>query len=253
MRCSQEAGLLHCATLSGVAMKPAALFTFLAIIALCSIQGCAGTPTPAAAVIPALDPASSSHWRVDMARFAEEDRTAAPPAGPVVFTGSSSVRLWETLAADFPGVPVLNRGFGGSQVRDAAWFADQIAVRYRPRRILLYAGDNDIDAGRTPAQVLQDVQAFVARIRRDLPDVPIVYIAIKPSPSRLDQLLMQQQANAAIREWTTTTHGVAFADVASPMLDARGHPRAELFLADRLHMNAAGYARWRQVLAAYVR
>src|SRR3546814_201745 len=108
----------------------------------------------------------------------------SPPAHPVVFTGSSSVRMWTSLAAEFPLQPVLNRGFGGSQLRDAIWHADQVAVRYQPRRIVLYAGDNDIDAGRTPEQVRDDFRAFVARIRRDLPDVPIARLAIKPSLDR---------------------------------------------------------------------
>ena len=228
-------------------MKAAALLTALALAALC---GC--LPAPALAPMPPLDSVSSAEWRADMLRFAAEDRVHRPAARPVVFTGSSSVRLWETLQGDFPDVPVLNRGFGGSQVRDAVWFADELAVRYRPRRILLYAGDNDIDGGRTPAQVLHDVQAFVARVRRDLPNVPIVYIAIKPSPARAAQLRTQQQANAAIRQWAATVPGVAFADVATPMLDARGQPKSALFLADRLHMNAAGYALWRRVLAPHV-
>src|SRR3546814_474814 len=102
-----------------------------------------------------------------MARFAADDARDPPPAHPVVFTGSSSVRMWTTLAEDFPRLPVLNRGFGGSQLRDATWYADEVAIRYRPRQVVLYAGDNDIDAGRPPRQVLADFRAFVARIRRD--------------------------------------------------------------------------------------
>ncbi|HST45631.1 MAG TPA: SGNH/GDSL hydrolase family protein [Luteimonas sp.] len=232
-------------------MRLVGLFMFLAISALGTLPGCTGLRGAAADPGPAARP--SAGWQAEMAGFAAADRAAPPAADAVVFTGSSSVRMWDSLAHDFPGVPVINRGFGGSQVRDATWHADALVVRYRPRRILLYAGDNDIDAGRTPAQVLHDVQAFVARIRRDLPRVPIVYVAIKPSPARLHQLPMQRQANAAIRRWAPTVPMVAFADVATPMLDARGQPRAELFLADRLHMNASGYAVWQAALLPYVR
>jgi len=235
---------------------PSSIALFLAALLL----GCAGTAPVATAPGPAaapdstpLDPVSSPQWAADMARFAAEDAAHQPPAHPVVFTGSSSVRMWSTLAADFPGVPVLNRGFGGSQLRDAVWYADEVAIRHEPRRIVLYAGDNDIDAGRPPEQVRDDFRAFVARVRRDLPDVPIAYLSIKPSPSRIAQLPAQQRANALLKAEAARMEGVDFIDVATPMLDAEGRPRAELFGDDRLHMNADGYALWRGIVAPYLR
>src|SRR3546814_18273907 len=161
-----------------------------------------------------------------MAGFAAQDARQPPPAHPVVFTGSSSVRMWASLAADFPRQPVLNRGFGGSQLRDAIWHADQVAVRYQPRRIVLYAGDNDIDAGRTPEQVRDDFRAFVARIRRDLPDVPIAWLAIKPTLARVDQLPAPQRANARVGGAAARRHGRDFISVDPPTLDAGARPRA---------------------------
>lgn len=229
-------------------------FALAAVLALASVAGCAapgpGSAAAAAAAGYRPDPVSSTAWREDMARFAAEDAARPPPPRPVVFTGSSSVRLWETLAADFPGVPVLNRGFGGSHVRDSTWYADQVAVRYRPRQVVIYAGDNDIHDGRSPAQVLADVQGFVARLRRDLPGVPVAYIAIKPSPSRAWLVPLQRAANERVRDWARTVDGVAYVDVFTPMLDAGGRPREDLFVADRLHLNAAGYALWRPLVAA---
>ncbi|WP_242113019.1 SGNH/GDSL hydrolase family protein [Luteimonas aquatica] len=228
----------------------------LALAALWLAGGCATPPAPgrtAAHAEAALDPVSSPDWAGDMARFAAEDGARPPPAHPVVFTGSSSVRLWTALAEDFPGIPVLNRGFGGSQLRDAVWYADQVAVRYRPSRIVLYAGDNDINAGRTPEQVSADFRAFVARIRRDLPRVPIVLLAIKPSLARLPQLPAQQRANALLAADAAALPGVSFVDVATPMLDAAGRPRAELFVEDGLHMNRRGYDLWRGILAPHLR
>lgn len=233
---------------------------FAAVLLLAALlSGCA-SPVPAAApakAVPAaaaaLDPVSSPQWAADMARFAAEDASHPPPDDPVVFTGSSSVRMWASLAEDFPQAPVLNRGFGGSQLRDAVWYADEVAIRYRPRRIVLYAGDNDIDAGRSPEQVRDDFRAFVARIRRDLPGVPIAYLAIKPSPARVDQLPAQQRANALVKAEAARMRGVDFIDVATPMLDADGQPHAELFLDDNLHMNARGYALWRGIVAPYLR
>lgn len=224
----------------------------LALASACTGLSTAPTSAPAAPVPVAVDPPSSEEWTRDMARFAAEDAATPPPRDAYVFTGSSSVRMWQGLAADFPGKPVLNRGFGGSQVRDAVHYADQVAVRYQPRKILIYSGDNDINAGRSPQQVLQDFRAFVARVRRDLPDTPIAFLAIKPSPSRADQLARQQQANALVKAEAATLHKVQFIDVATPMLGADGQPRPELFLEDRLHMKPEGYVLWRGIVAPYL-
>lgn len=212
------------------------------------LAGCAtGAGTPAD-----LDPVSSPEWANDMARFAAEDVATPPPDRPVVFTGSSSVRMWETLATDFPDTTVLNRGFGGSQIRDAIWYADEIALRYRPRQIVLYAGDNDIAEGRSAAQVLADTQAFVTRIRASQPGTPIALLGIKPSPSRANLLDVQRDANHALRDWAASQRNIAYIDVFTPMLDAEGVPREDLFIADRLHMNVAGYALWREIIGPYL-
>ncbi len=219
-----------------------------AILMAALLAGCAtGGGVPAD-----LDPVSSPEWATDMARFAAEDAATPAPARPVVFTGSSSVRMWETLAADFPDVVVLNRGFGGSQVRDAVWYADEVALRYKPRQIVLYAGDNDIAEGRSAAQVLADTEAFVARIRHTQPGTPIALLGIKPSPSRANLLDVQRDANNALRAWAATQRNVAYIDVFTPMLDAEGVPREDLFIADRLHMNAAGYALWTDIIGPFL-
>ncbi|WP_407354211.1 SGNH/GDSL hydrolase family protein [Luteimonas sp. R10] len=234
-------------------------FLSAALAALLLAAGCAATGAPATAAdgaragVQAIDPPSSPEWTHDMARFAAEDAADPPPAHPVVFTGSSSVRLWTTLAEDFPGRPVLNRGFGGSHVRDAVHYADEVAIRYRPSRILLYAGDNDTMDGRGPQQVLADFQAFVARVHQDLPGTPIAFIAIKPSPSRIHLLEVQRASNALVRDWAARTPDVDYIDVFTPMLGADGRPRPELFVGDALHMNADGYALWRDIIAPYLR
>src|SRR5690554_1453206 len=163
---------------------------FLAMLAALALllAACATTaPAPTAwQAPPGLDPVSTSHWETDMARFAAEDARNPPPGQPVVFASSSSFRMWESLARDFPDVPVLNRGFGGSQVRDLIWHAEAVAIRYRPRTVLLYAGENDIDAGRSPGQVLADTQVLVSRLRAALPRASIAWVSIKPSPLRSD-------------------------------------------------------------------
>ncbi len=226
----------------------ALLWAALLILVACASPGARPGLDPTAG----LDPVSSPDWAIDIARFAAEDAAQPPPDRPIVFTGSSSVRMWDTLARDFPEVPVLNRGFGGSQVRDAVWYADEVALRYRPRQVVLYAGDNDTAEGRSPHQVLADTQAFVARIHRTLPGTQIALLGIKPSPSRAHLLPVQRETNDALRRWAAGQRNLAYIDVFTPMLDAAGRPRDELFIDDRLHMNAAGYALWRGIIAPYL-
>lgn len=227
---------------------------FPALIAASAFAaGCASAPAPTAPVAIAVDPVSSPDWAGDMRRFAAEDAATPPPKRPVVFTGSSSIRMWQTLAGDFPGVAVLNRGFGGSQLRDVVHYADQLAIHYRPRMILVYGGDNDIDAGRSPQQVLSDFRALLARVRRDLPKVRIAYISIKPSPLRASQLDAQREANALVRAEAGKWPHVEFIDIFTPMLGADGQPRAELFIEDRLHMNRDGYVLWRKIVMPYLK
>lgn len=213
-----------------------------ALLILSSVAGCVS------ATVQTPDPVSSPQWAIDMAQFATLDEASPPPAHPIVFTGSSSIRMWSSLEEDFAGKPVLNRGFGGSQIRDATWYAANVAIRYEPREIVVYSGDNDIDAGRSPQQVLADFRTFVARIRRDLPEVPITWISIKPSLARASQLDDQREANALVKRAAAQMRDVEFIDVASRMLDAYGKPRAELFGEDGLHMNRQGYALWRDII-----
>lgn len=219
-----------------------------ALLALVLLAGCAAAPPPKPALqVP--DTVSSTDWERDMQRFAAEDATNPPPKGAVLFVGSSSIRMWATLAQDFPGIAVVNRGFGGSEIRDSTWYADRIVVPYAPRTIVFYAGENDLNSGRSPQQVLGDFRAFVERVRRDLPRARIVLVSIKPSPLRAAQLPAQREANALLREEIARTRNAVFVDVATPMLGADGQPRAELFIEDRLHMNHAGYEIWRGLIA----
>jgi lysophospholipase L1-like esterase len=195
--------------------------------------------------------AAQRQWQAELQAFAATDRAHAP--GGVVAIGSSTIRLWSTLPQDFPWAgDVVNRGFGGSTLHDCSLLVEPLALRLAPRQILLYAGDNDLAEGRTPQQVVEDLRRFVDAVRAALPATRISYIAIKPSPSREALLPRMREANAAISDWLGTIPGTDFIDVFSPMLDTSGRPRAELFVADRLHLNAEGYRLWREIVAPYL-
>ncbi len=193
-------------------------------------------------------PPPPQHWRAEIDTLVANDCVHPPPQHGVLFVGSSSIRMWATLARDFPGVPVINRGFGGSAIADSTYYADRIIVPYHPRLIVLYAGDNDIDEGDTPAQVLDEFEGFVACVRRSLPGVAIAYISIKPSIARAVEWPRMREANREIENWARTQRRITYVDVVTKMLGANGKPRPELFREDGLHMSRAGYAIWIEAL-----
>jgi lysophospholipase L1-like esterase len=189
-------------------------------------------------------PAGPERWEKEIAAFEAADKTNPPPSQPIVFVGSSSIRLWKSLAQDFSGLKVLNRGFGGSQLADSAHFADRIVLPYRPRTVVLYAGDNDIAAGVSPEQVRDDFASFVKTVRHQLPDTRIAFISIKPSPSRWKLVEKIRSANQLIEDYCRKGDRLVYIDVFTAMLGDDGRPRDELFVQDRLHMNEKGYAIW---------
>jgi lysophospholipase L1-like esterase len=218
---------------------------------------CAGCVRPAAPADPALAitaaPATAASFASEIARFEAADRANPPVPGGVLFLGSSSFRLWPDLGADFPDVPVLNRGFGGATFPDVLFFAPRIALPARPRLIVLYVGDNDLGAGRTPVQVAADYATFVAFVRRALPQTRVAYVSIKPSPSRWALVGAMREANARIAEQIARDGFGTYVDVFTPMLGPDGRPRPTLYQADSLHMTPAGYAIWRSRIAPVLR
>jgi len=195
----------------------------------------------------------TDRWEPEVQTWEEEDLRNPPKPGAVLFVGSSSIRLWKTLADDFPGLDVINRGFGGSEIADATELAHRIIVPYRPRMIVLYAGDNDLANRRSPRQVRDDFAAFVARVLKDLPEVRIAFVAIKPSPARGHLLEKIREANNLVRDFAAAQAGIVFIDVFTPMMTGDGQVRGELFVEDRLHLNQAGYELWRSLIAPHLR
>jgi lysophospholipase L1-like esterase len=192
-------------------------------------------------------------WGAEIKKFQESDRRTPPARGAVLFIGSSSIRLWESLAADFPGTSVINRGFGGSEIADATFYVDRIVTPYRPKLVILYAGDNDLANGKSPRQVFEDFKAFVSRVRRELPAARIAFIAIKPSPARASLLQSQKDANELIKAYASQDKGLVYIDVFTPMLSDDGSPRHDLYGPDKLHMNKQGYRLWQSVIAPHLR
>lgn len=200
------------------------------------------------AVLVALLPFAAPEVRADPARWEQEVAAIAARAprepGAVVFIGSSSIRMWRTLGTDFPGVRTLNHGFGGSHLEDSVHHFGRLVRPFAPAAVVLYAGENDVAGGMAPEKVLADFREFRRLLREAAPGAALVFVSLKPSPSRERHLAAMARTNALIAAECAHDPRAAFVDVATPMLDAGGQPRVELFLSDRLHLNAAGYALW---------
>jgi lysophospholipase L1-like esterase len=198
------------------------------------------------------DRANPERWVPDIERFAALDRENPPQPGGVVFTGSSSIRLWTTLAADLPGLDAVNRGFGGSHLAHVVRFVDRLVLVHQPRLVVVYAGENDLQDGASAEDVLASFRALADRIHAARADTRLVFLAIKESPSRPGIREKVLAANRLVAAECARRAGCVFVDVATPMLDAEGRTRPELFREDRLHLNAAGYAIWTRALAPHL-
>jgi lysophospholipase L1-like esterase len=185
----------------------------------------------------------------EIAAFERADAVQPPPRGAILFIGSSTVRLWTSLAADLPNHRVINRGFGGSQIADSTYFAPRVIFPYAPRAIYLRAGGNDLWAGKSVAQVFADFKEFVSTIQAKLPETDIVYVSLNPSISRWRQAGVTKELNDLIAGFVKGKPHLRYIETYDIALDADGKPRPELFVKDQLHFSAEGY----KLLAARVR
>lgn len=181
--------------------------------------------------------------------FLEADRENPPEPGRIVFVGSSSIRFWSSLEADMAPLPVLRRGFGGAQLSHVIHNAPRIVIPYAPRAVVVYAGDNDISAGKSAETIVADFESLVRLLQSALPEADLYFLSIKPSRLRWSHWPEASKANARIRSLAEADSRLHFIDVGQVLLGLDGRPRRELFRFDGLHLSAEGYAAWTSVVA----
>ena len=184
-----------------------------------------------------------ARFEADIAAFEAEDRASPAPAGAVLFVGSSSIRYWDVVAA-FPGRRFVKRGSGGSHVSDTIHFADRLIAPYRPRLIVFYAGDADVAAGKTAAQIAADYKTLIAGIHARLPGARTIIIGTKPSPAHWTHIETIRAANLAAAALAAADPLVEYADVEAALLGDDGRPRREYYAGNGLNLNDQGYAAW---------
>jgi lysophospholipase L1-like esterase len=191
--------------------------------------------------------AAADRWEADIAAFEAADKKSFPAPGGNVFVGSSSIVKWTQIAQDLAPAPIIKRGFGGSLLSDSEHYADRIIIPYKPKRVFVYAGDNDLAASRAPAAVAKSFTDLAEKVHAALPATHVWFITIKPSPSRVALLDAMVKTNGLIRDFAADHPYVSVVDVFTPMLKD-GKPRPELFVSDNLHMNADGYKLWTSLI-----
>lgn len=201
-----------------------------------------------------LSPTKASHaFEGEIRAFEYRDRTLGHPGSPLLFVGSSSIRLWYTLPDKLLGHSTLNRGFGGSQMSDLLHFFPRVVTVYKPRLIFVYEGDNDIATGKTVEAVIEDYRTFLRQCHSQLPGVPVVILAVKPSPLRLALIHSQRELNRRLQDLAFTEADVQLLDTFAPLLDSSGGADPQFFLPDHLHLNTLGYRSWQTLVEEFVR
>ncbi|MCE9548105.1 MAG: hypothetical protein K8T25_21740 [Planctomycetia bacterium] len=225
-----------------------------AAFVVCGFLAASGVAAAGAPTAKSPAPREHAQWEKEIQAYEAADAKSPPPQGAILFTGASGIRMWKSLAKDFPDQKVINRGFGGSGIGDAVYFADRIVIPCKPRLIVLQAGGNDIHAGKSPEYVFEQFKAFVDKVHAALPETRIAYLSMNPSPARWSEREKQQQGNALIQKYIAEGKNTAagkniiagknldYIDFWPALLSPDGKPREELFIKDHLHNNAAGYA-----------
>ncbi len=215
----------------------ATVFVLCAMFMPCAFAAVAEAP-------PAKNP---ERFQAAIEGFEKNDQQNTVPEVPILFVGSSSVRMWLT-AESFPELPVINRGFGGSTIADANHYFDRVVAKYKPAVIVFYSGDNDISGGKSPEQVFDDFELFMQKVRTQLPGTKVLVLSIKPSIARAKLWPKMKEVNSLIAKLAKEDPQLEYVDIATPMLAKGSPPPADLFLKDGLHLNQAGYELWNKAL-----
>ena len=198
------------------------------------------------------DPEGPERFENSIVEYEEWDKANPFPDGAVLFVGSSSVRMWKDIDAQFPQVKIINRGFGGSKFSDLLYYLDRIVTCYQPSKIFIYEGDNDIASKVKIREIMDNARQVRQVIARKLPGVPVFFIAAKPSVARWKLKKKYQQLNSQLSLFAANTPGTGFVNVWNSALDADGEVRKDIFLEDNLHMNEKGYAIWKKAIEPFL-
>lgn len=184
---------------------------------------------------------AGNRFEKNVQAYEAADRTNPPPQNAILLLGDSQFFRWKTVAEDLPDYTIVNRGIDSFQTSDLVYFADRLVLPYHPRMIILHVGGNDVHSGKSPEQVLNDFKSFVAKVRAHWPAIPIAFTSTTPGPGRWEEASQRKATNRLIKDYISTQPNLLFIDLWDAMLTADGQPREDLWVADGVHPNHAGY------------
>jgi lysophospholipase L1-like esterase len=199
----------------------------------------------------AEEPLSPLRFAKQIEAFARQDRESPPEEGVIVFVGSSSIRRWD-LAKSFGELKAINRGFGGSQISDVLHYANEVVLKYKPKKVVFFCGGNDLNKGKPPRQVAADFETFTETLFEQLPETKLIVLALKPAPVRWSIVDKVRKTNDLLRAKAAADKRITFLDGSFDLLLCDGKIREELYVEDRLHLNDAGYKLWADMLAPHL-
>ena len=185
--------------------------------------------------------------------FEKQDSLLMPLNGQIVLAGSSTFRLWFSAKEDLAGFPIINRGFGGSQMSDVNFYFDRIVSKYEPKMILVYEGDNDLASGESPESVFEDFKIFAEKVKIQLPNTKIGFCSIRPSLARVNILEKQKQANRMIQVYCRANKGFYYVDIQKDFYLKNGELMPDIFVSDKLHLNKKGYDIWTKATKKFLK
>lgn len=195
----------------------------------------------------------AQNYLAEIKSFEKQDSLSMPAAGQVLLAGSSTFRLWLTSKEDLAGFPVINRGFGGSQMSDLNFYFERIVTKYNPKVILVYEGDNDLAAGESPMSVFEDFKILAEKVKNQLPDAIVGYCSVRPSLARTNMREKQVEANKMIKDYCKKLKGFYFVDIQKDFYLKNGDLMPDIFVSDKLHMNKKGYDIWTKATRKFLK
>jgi lysophospholipase L1-like esterase len=195
---------------------------------------------------------SPTRFQEEINQFKADKTDYSKSKNLILFTGSSTIRMWTSLKDDFPERNVLNRGFGGSYMSELLYYADTLILPYKPRIIFIYEGDNDLGSGQKADDILESARLLVEKIHRKLPHSTICFFSAKPSLARWNLHETFVDFNRRLEQFTRKYKRVYYLDTWTPMIGADGNVKNDLFLADGLHMNRKGYDIWKEAVNEFL-
>lgn len=198
---------------------------------------------------------SQQDWRFseDIQEFKKQDSLSFPEPGGILFVGSSSIRRWTDLKKRFEEYSVIQRGFGGSEYNEVLYYADDIIFPYKPAKIMFYAGENDVDRGRSVDEIYETFLTLYDKVRNELPNTEIFVISVKPSEKLKAHRKSIQEINERLRNFAKLNPDhIQYIDIYHAMLDEKGDPNLELYVEDKIHLTASGYDIWEKIIRKYL-